>query len=381
MKKFFLAVCLMLAGLCATAGAQMNKSEYARKAAEKLARGDRAGAIAILDKAIEQRKDLDETYAMRGHLRLGAGDLDGAIADFTEAIKLTPNNAKLYEVRASFRGFKRDYAGALQDYDAAIAHGLKTEKVYVGRGRIRHDMGDVEGAIADYRFAVALNPMNASAQTGLAWVLERKGEVEAARVQLQDFLDRYEGKRSGKLSSAPGITHTGEGVPIKREGKEADGTQVTMGSSEFVTTSEVNSPTNAAGQEAKLEQQLNLAHAYATLGRLYAQGNEFERALENYEKGLKINKTDPYLYKLRSESRIKRGDLQGAIDDLTIVVNSRMGGAPSNLDKGLLLLLQGREAEAEKEFALHLQTYPGSKEYLTRTVEEAKRLRSNQPQQ
>lgn len=380
MKRIFLSVCLALAGLVTVADAQMNKSEYTRRAAERLGKGDRAGAIAILDKAIEQRKDLDETYAMRAHLRMSAGDLDGAIADFTEAIKLAPNNARLYEVRASFRGFKRDYAGALQDYDAAIAHGFKTEKVYVGRAGIKQYMGDVEGAITDYRFALALNPMLASAHIGLSWTLERKGEVAAAIVQLQEFLDRYEGKRGGKSSSLPGLTQTGQGVPIKREGKEADGAQVFMESREFATPSEIGSHADAARQEAKLEQHFNLVQAYASLGRLYAQKDDLERALESYEKGLKINKNDPYLHKLRGEARIKRGDLQGAIEDLTFVANSPMGGIASSLDKGLLLLLQGREAEAEKEFARHLEMYPAAKKYMNRRIEEAKKLRAQQTQ-
>jgi tetratricopeptide (TPR) repeat protein len=196
---------------------------------------------------------------------------------------------------------------------------------------------------------------------------------------LQDFLDRYEGKRDGKLPTAPSPNSTG--VAIKRDGKEKDGGQVFMESTEFANTSRPSSREDADRQAAKLEQSLNLAHAYANLGRLYTQKSDFERALENYEKGLKINQHDPYLHKLRSENRIKRGDVQGAIEDLNVVVNSRMGGFASNLDRGLLLLLQGKDAEAEKAFALHVQTYPASREYVTKTVEEAKKLRSQQTQQ
>ena len=284
MKKVFLSVCLMLAVLVVSAGAQMNKSEYGRKAAEKLAQGDREGAIAILDKAIEARKDLNELYALRAHLRMSVGDLDGAIADFTEAIKITPHNASLYEQRAEFRKFKRDHAGALQDYDAAIANGLKSEKVYVGRAAVKHDLGDKDGAILDYQTALAANPMFASAHVGLAWTLERKGETDAAIVHLQDFLDRYEGKRDGKLPTVPGEHSTSAGVTIKRDGKEKDGSQAFMESREYVTNSQPSSRTDADRQAAKLEQSLNVAQAYANLGRLYTQKNDLARALENYSR-------------------------------------------------------------------------------------------------
>lgn len=381
MKKIFLTLCLLLSGFVSAADAQMNKSEYTRRAAEKLASGDRAGAIAVLDKAIEERKDLHETYVMRARLRLSVGDLDGAIADYTEAIKITPHDAGLYEQRGGFRGFKRDYAGALQDFDAAIANGLKTEKVYVGRAGIKQGMGDMEGAIADYQSALAANPGFVAAHVGLTFTLERKGEVDAAIVHLQDFLDRYEGKRGGKLPTMPAHTSTSAGVPIKREGKEKDGAQVYMESREFASGSPVNSREEADRQIAQLEQRLHLAQAYATMGRLYAKKDDLERALENYEKGLKINKGDFYLHKLRSEIRIRRGDLPGAIEDLTAVVNSRMGAPADHLDKGLLLLLQGREAEAEKEFALHRQQFPTAGEYMTRIIGEAKKLRAQQTQQ
>jgi tetratricopeptide (TPR) repeat protein len=381
MKKILLSMCLILSGLCVSVGAQMNKSEYARKAAEKLVKGDRAGAIAILDKAIEQRKDLNELYAMRAHLRQSVGDLDGALADLNEAIKITPNNPSLYDHRAMLRSFKRDHAGALQDYDAAIANGFKTEKMYLGRARIRHDLGDVEGAITDYQSALTINPMLASAHIGLAFTYERRGEVDAAITLLQDFLDRYEGKRDGKLPRVRGATPTGTSISVEREGKEKDGAQVFMESQESVATFKADTAEELDRQQANYEQAMNLSMAYASLGRLYAGRNAWDKALENYEKGLRIKKGDPYLHKLRSEVRIQRGDMQGAIDDLTIVVNARSGGPITNLDKGLLLLLQGQEAEAEKEFALHLQKYPNGKEYVTKSVEAAKKLRAQQTQQ
>lgn len=380
MKKIFLSVCLILVGLITTANAQMNKSEYARKAAEKLVKGDRAGAIAILDKAIEQRKDLNELYAMRAHLRMSVGNLDGAIADLNEAIKITPNNPNLYEHRASLRAFKRDHAGALQDYDAAIANGYKAEKVYLGRAGIKRDMGDMEGAIADYQLVLTLNPMLAAAHNMLAITYEIGNNLDGAIAHLQDFLDRYEGKRDGKLPRVPGATPTGETILIEREGKEKDGSQVFMEGQESVVKFEANTAEERDKQQAKYEQTLNLAGAYANLGRMYVRRNDFDKALENYEKGLRINKGNSYIHKLRSEIRIQRGDLQGAIEDLTVATNSPMGAPDRHFDKGLLLILQGKDDEAEKEFALHRQRFPAGHEFLDKKIEAAKKLRAQQTQ-
>lgn len=378
MKKVLLSACLLLAGLIVPAEAQIYKSESARKVGEKLARGDRAGALAVLDKLIEQRKDLNETYLMRAGLRGGTGDINGAIADYTEAIKIAPGNAALYERRAMFRLFTRDTEGALQDYDAAIAHGAKTEKVYVGRARVKSDKGDMEGAITDYQSALAINPNYAAAHNGLALTLQMRGEEDAAIAQLQNFLDRYEGKRDGKLPSVESGVSTGGGSSVKREGAEKDGRQVYMESREFTTTFKADTPEELERQTARHEQLLNVAGTYGTLGRMYAKKNDLERALANFEKGLKIHKGDFSIHKARSEVRIKQGDLRGAIEDLTAVVDSDRGGAHGHLDKGLLHLLQGRDAEAEKEFALHRQAFPNAGEYVTRAIEDAKKLRAQQ---
>lgn len=381
MKKIFLSACLILTGLVASAGAQFNRTESARKAGERLARGDNAGALAVLDKAIEGRKDLQETYAMRARLRAQAGDLDGAIADFGEAIKLTPHDVALYEQRAMFRLFKRDNAGALQDYDAAIANGLKSEKVYVGRAAVKRDGGDTEGAIMDYRAAIAVNPSFAAAHTGLAYTLEQKGDLNAAIVYLQDFLDRYEGKREGKLPTIKGDSATGTSTSIKREGREKDGKQVYLQGMGTTRVFRSGTPEEMQKEMARHEQLMNLAGAYGNLGGMYAKRNDFDKALENFDKGLRINPGLPYLHKQRGDLRLKRGDLKGAVEDLTVVVNAPLSLPDRHLDKGLLLVLQGRDGEAEEEFALHLQAFPqATRESLTPRIEAAKKLRAQQTQ-
>jgi tetratricopeptide (TPR) repeat protein len=382
MKKIFLSVCLILTGLVASASAQyINKTESARKAGEKMMRGDHAGAIAVLNKAIEERKDLQETYAMRARLRAQTGDLDGAIADFGEAIKITPNDMGLYEQRAMFRLFRRDSAGALQDYDAAIANGLKSEKVYVGRAGVKRDSGDMDGAILDYQSAMAVNPSYAAAYTGLAFTLDQKGDLNAAITFLQDFLDRYEGKRDGKLPTIKGDTPTGVTTSIKREGEEKDGKQVYLQGMGTTRVFNSTTPEEMQKEMARHEQLMNLASAYANLGGMYARRDDLDKALENFDKALRINPSLPYLHKQRVPVRIKRGDLKGAIEDLKVVVNSPMSQPDRHFDKGLLLTLQGRDDEAEKEFALHLQSFPqATREMLNPKIDAAKKLRA-QPAQ
>lgn len=380
MKKFFLASFILLTMFIASTQAQFFTSQTAQKANEKLAQGDKVGAIAVLDKAIEKRKDLIEAYQMRANLRSATGDFDGAIADFTAVLEINPNNPKIYESRAMFRMFKRDSAGALKDMDAAIANGLKTERAYDHRASIKRDMGDIAGAIADYQTALALNPNLASAHNGMAFTLERSGNIDGAIAHLQEFLSRYESQRNGKLPSAKdknllgNPTHT-----VKREGNESDGSQAYLTSGEVKF--EANTPEEVEKKVAQMEQLTNLVHCYSQLGRMYATKNNFDKALEIYERGLQISKNDPSLHKFRSEIRITQGDLQGTIEDLTVIANSPMRMPDYHYDKGSLLILQGKEAEAEQEFALYLQMFPSGRESLNKRIEEVKKLRSQKPQQ
>lgn len=119
--------------------------------------------------------------------------------------------------------------------------------------------------------------------------------------------------------------------------------------------------------------------AYFNLGRLYLQKDDLDIALENIEKGMKIKKDDVYGYKLRSQLYIKKGDLQAAINDLTFVVGSRMQAPDIHFDKGLLLVLQNKDDEAEKEFALHRLRFPAPQEAINKRIEEARKIRASPP--
>jgi len=72
--------------------------------------------------------------------------------------------------------------------------------------------------------------------------------------------------------------------------------------------------------------------------------------------------------------------LQGAIDDLVLATRSPMQTPDIHFDKGILLVLQNTDEEAEKEFALHFARFPGPRESMNKRIDEAKKLRANQPQ-
>ena len=169
-----------------------------------------------------------------------------------------------------------------------------------------------------------------------------------------------------------------DSINIRRRGKEQDGSQVYLTRTETSFRLDSLSVEDIDRKEAELTQIGGLSFAYFTLGRFYTEKGDLARAVMDYDKGLAITKSNPIGYKFRSEVRIKKGDLKGAIEDLTIVANLPMHLPDNHLDKGILLLLQGKDTEAQVEFDLHLLRFPTAKDNIDKRIEEAKKLLSSQ---
>lgn len=358
-KKSIVIVCLaaLFFAFAAQLKAQFNTSETARKAGDRMSQGDLPGAVAVLDKAIAKGKDLFEAHQMPSSLRMMQRNLDGAIADLSAALEIKPNAASLYEQRAQLRLFRRDSEGALKDYDFAIANGMKTEKVYSGRATVKRDLRDFDGALADYQAAIAAQPYLARAHVGLASLLDQKGETDNAIVLLQDFLDRNESERNGKLPQGI-IESFGEKVTIKREGKEPDGAQVVLQGQQFKTQINANTPEELERQTEKLEQKMNLASAFANLALMYKKKGNLDKALTNIEKSILINQNYAYAIGIRGQIRLINGEYKDAVRDLSVSLRDAPLAYATLADRGIAYLMIGNDVEAQKDFDKYLELAP-----------------------
>lgn len=71
------------------------------KAIRLAASGERARAIALLDKALRLSPHLWQARQYRGQIRLGQTEAaESALQDFTEAIRLAPDEPHLYILRS-----------------------------------------------------------------------------------------------------------------------------------------------------------------------------------------------------------------------------------------------------------------------------------------
>jgi tetratricopeptide (TPR) repeat protein len=264
-----------------------NATESTREAAKFMNRGDVKGAIAVLDKAIEKKKDLLEAYRMRANLHLFNRDIPSAIADLDKVIEIKPE-AQIYSQRAHFKTYLRDSEGALRDFDSAISNGYKVDKAYIGRAEVKRTLSDFDGAMGDLKIAIGLNPTSAQAHVSLASVLAQTGkEVEAIEV-LQVFLDVYEGKRNGNLPTSK-LEPTGLTVTIEDEKSKDEKSQSFISGQigqMMKTTGNSNSPEESEKQLSQHERILNISLAYANLAQLLEKNGQFELALLNVEKSI-----------------------------------------------------------------------------------------------
>ena len=215
-------------------------------------------------------------------------------------------------------------------------------------------------------------PDSAGSYVGYSQLLKQVQGVDKAIELLQTFIQRYEASGAKTPKRKEEVT---DAVNVKAKRPGADGSQ---GFLTAVTTQGIEGPASPAEMErfvAQREQSMNLALVYVTLGSFLSEKQDLDAAEASLNKGVAINPTDPLAYQIIAKVKMKRGDLKGAIEFLTKATTQTMHIPDVHLDRGVLLVLQGKDAEADAEFAMHLEKFPTAKEYVEKRRAEAKVLR------
>ena len=90
---------------------------------------------------------------------------------------------------------------------------------------------------------------------------------------------------------------------------------------------------------------------------------ELDNALLNVNKSISIFKGDSYPIGLRGKILLSKGDLQGAMSDLNTAIRSMPSNAAHYADRGITLILLGKDTEAQKDFDKFLQLAPKAADY------------------
>lgn len=361
MKKivfpFLLIILLLIPAFSQT------RTATTRKAGELMSKGDLSGAMKILDEAISKQKDLLEVYKMRSFIRSISGNTPGAVADMDEAVKINPSDPELYARRGKLKIFLND-ATALDDFDNAIANGYKSEKVFVGRAMVHRNQGDLEKAEADYRTAYGLNPMSARAVLGLSSILQQQKNDKEALAVLQNFIFAYEEieqKKSPKINTKP--------IPgnMSVERQEASGGKTKL----LAVGSGVTIDGNPNMSVDEIENYLNTSAVYTSLADLQIKNGLTDTALINIEKALRMNASDSFALSTRGKAYMEKEEFQKALDDYNKSIDLMPNNPTFYIERGIIYLVLGNKVKAQKDFDKYVEIFPRGKSYIEKRIKEA----------
>lgn len=340
---------------------------------KKIGAGDIPKALAMLEEAISQGKELFDVLSLRAYVRrFHLKDYDGAIADLTKAIEIRPYEYQSYVARSELKAKrKNDFAGALHDIDQAENAGLSAASAASYRGALKKEQKDYRGAVAEYEKALSARPDSISSAIELTWLIIGLHGLPAAAKRMEAFLIGYKEVKGGKLprvvgekviKNSPALTHKNpsgakESVPVKRH-----------------TTMDL-----VANSKAELDARLNeneegkkLAEAYSLLGSVYLQAGELAKAFHNLTNAVTTHRNQDDAYGLRALVYLERGEYALAINDLDRAID--IVDLPFYyFYRGVSRILSGEEKRGRKDIEKYLELYPEGKTDVESKIAEFKR--------
>ena len=137
-------------------------------------KGDFAGAVKELSKAIKLEPKAPDAYYNRGLSFRRQHEIGKAISDFSSAIRLYAFQPSYYLSRCNARIVKGDLAEAIEDASHAIQLMPEEARAYFMRGLAYMLRGDLDEALEDSIQALQLDPFYPDAQRLLQEIIMKK---------------------------------------------------------------------------------------------------------------------------------------------------------------------------------------------------------------
>lgn len=318
MSRLPLAAALLAAMLCLPAHAQAPAEAPPRqpaaqpsladslvlRAAQRMQRGDAAGALRDINAVLEREPNSSPAHALRGTIRMTTGDRAGANSDFTRAIQLTPEVKGMevvYVNRANVLWLDGQAKAAQADLDKALAMNANFALAYNLRGRMKADRGDLDGAIADFDLAIKLEPKMMPAYVARAAVNLQAGRLEQSISDYKTLM--WVLPQDADIVASHGIVRglMGETGPAIRDLMKA-----LLMNPRSVSSEERGGPQSPVRRlDQYIEMNPNEARAHLMRGALSAMNGEEQRAQREFARAIEL---DP---KMRPEvEAVRKGMLR-----------------------------------------------------------------------
>ncbi len=382
MKKYIsiIACCLIVVSVGSTAFAQKTAEDFYKLSQKRLMDRDLDGALAAIDKAIELKPDMARLYGRRSELRIMKGLLDAALADLDKALLLDPELSMAYAARGNLRMMKSDMQGAMNDFDNAIVRGERSANVFAMRARLRLMLNNPEGALSDFNAAISMNSNRVGNYLGRAAARSQTGDKAGALADYTYVIDAFE--QEERKGTAPDKdarkARANDIISPVIHGPET----TTPGDSKVTTKTTMVATINPEAEETMTAEEMeylpNVAGAYMNRAQILITKGDSEAALADLNKSVAVY---PHFsaYEMRATLLRTRGDLTAALADFNKSIELQPGMAFTYLERGVTLMLLGRDEEAEKDFSKVLTQNPEYKTTVDHRRAEAKQQRTKSP--
>ena len=120
--------------------------------------------------------------------------------------------------------------------------------------------------------------------------------------------------------------------------------------------------------DAGMLTRMGLALAFHNRGVAFHQLGDYQRAIQDYDTGLRYQPTDAYVdYTNRGRAYVGLNQHQRAIEDFDTALSLNTGFAQAYFERGLAYQAVGDTARAAQDFAQALALDPDNPEYRQRT--------------
>jgi tetratricopeptide (TPR) repeat protein len=319
----------------------LSAAQYFDRGNKKAATGDLPGAVDDLTRAIELDPKMVEAWVSRGNVYSGLGKLDKALPDCARAIELDPKRAVLWYNRGNVLFRVGQYNKAIADFTKAIELKPTMGFAWGNRGSARSLIGDRAGAIVDYSTAIEINPRDAGAYYSRANSRHDLDDIDGAvadfgmAIEIDPRLRNHVRQlfMSGVLRLGKNVVVVVPRADIKADGKVVD--TATFGTVLFVRGQE--------GDTLRVRSRRN-----GSIDRNAAM--PLEEAIAHFTEQIKRNDTDSAAYAARGNALAFKGEFQKALTDHDRAIRLSPESAPSYQKRGLAYALKGDYKKALADF-------------------------------
>lgn len=266
--------------------------ESARKRSESLVdtvariRAPASYAATEADRArMEPGDDAVAELLERAETLSGTGDRDGALALLDAAVEKEPDNAKARRARGYSRADKNDFAGARQDFDHALEVDPVDVEALVGQGYVASLEGRHADSIVSFSVALRLDPTDVAA-------LSRRGAAYHQIGRWDRSLTDYRALKTALPDNDAGLF--GEARALIRLDRMDEARTLA---------------------QAKLATDPDNATALTLLFEIGRRQGRYDEVLAALDAGLAASPANWGLLNIRAEARARAGDEAGARAD------------------------------------------------------------------